>query len=319
MPRSVFYILLILVTSAAAQDCTQTVPVVLADRETGVRIGPLTTEMVKASMGEAPLPISGTTRITAGRILVLIDESGSMSETRDPYKGRALTTVKLTLNDLVAALPPGISIEFGLFNKQWAFSDGFASDPTELRKNLAETIVRFGKRGEGRTALRDALHHALLRFGTPQPGDSLLLLTDGGDNTSMLATRDLEHDFRVAHVRLLIIMVDESSPAPEELMDHDWVEELAKNTGGTYLTVDATNQSWGDKKDHLRNVAMIRRFWNDRVLGTDGIQVLVPSSLTKETKWKLSVNRDADPRLKHAAIIYPDRLSPCPVATPAAH
>jgi hypothetical protein len=323
MPRWVCNFLLTLAATAVAQDCTQSVPVRVVDKETAAPIEPLTADMLTARMGETHLAISSPAHIRAGRIVVLIDESGSMSEIEpssySTHKTQALRTVKQTLSDLIIALPPGVSLEYGLFNKKWAFSDGFISDPEELRKNIAETIAGFGKRGYGNTALRDALHDALLRFGTSQPGDSILLLTDGGENASKLTVRQVEHDFRVAHVRLLTMMVNESGVVPdEEQMARDWIEDLVKKTGGSYLAIDATNQSWGDKKNNVRNIAMIRGFWNDRVLGTDVIQVQVPGSITKETKWKLSVNREADPRLKRATVVYPDRLAPCPVAASTA-
>src|SRR5262245_7496863 len=108
MPRWVFYFLLILAAPMLAQDCTQTVPIRVVDKDTGTPIEPLTALMITARMGETPLAISASTRIRASRIIVLIDESGSMDRTRtrnSPVSHHwrdAVRAVKQTLSILMA-------------------------------------------------------------------------------------------------------------------------------------------------------------------------------------------------------------------------
>jgi hypothetical protein len=326
MPRWVCYCLLILAAPAVAQDCTQTVPVRIVDRYTGAPIEDLTREMVTARMGKTPLPISAPTRIRASRIIVLIDESGSMAGIASPNspfshaQRDAVLDVEQTLGELMGKMPPGVSIEYGLFNNKWVFSDTFVSDPVELRKNIDEVTARFGKAPSGHTAIYDSLHEALKRFGAPQIGDSILLLTDGGDNSSKLTAKKLEQAFRDANARLFTVMVNElplTSPQLETASPS--LQDLVKKTGGSFLAVNLDSPWWAEKENSLRNAQMVRRFWNERVLSTDVIRVQVPGTLTKEAKWTLSLNREADARLKHAVAIYPTRLGPCAVATARAH
>src|SRR5262249_43039297 len=168
--------------------------------------------------------------------------------------------------------------------------------------------------------LYDSLHEALKRFGTPQAGDSILLLTDGGDNRSKLVPKELEHEFRAAKARLLTMMV--YGPyvlAGPEGAQQSSVQELVARTGGSTFAINPESPAWADPKNKLRTGEIVRRFWNERVLNTDVIQVQVPGTLRKESKWMLSVNSETDARLKHAVVIYPTRLSPCPVATASAH
>jgi hypothetical protein len=217
----------------------------------------------------------------------------------------------------MSKLPPGVSIEYGLFNNKWVFSDAFVADPAELRKSIEEVTARFGKFPYGRTAIYDSLHEALKRLGEPQTGDSIVLLTDGGENSSKLDAKKLEQEFRAAKARLLTMMV--YGPYWAEAAQQNSVQELVARTGGSTLAINPESPAWADPKNNLRTAEMVRRFWNERVLTTDVIQVQVPGTLTKEAKWTLSVNREADARLKHAVVIYPTRLSPCPVATASAH
>ncbi len=323
MPRRLFYFLLFLAASAAGQDCTQTVPVRVVDRNTGAPIEPLTADMVTARMGQTSLPISAQARLRAGRIVVLIDESGSMnhieSSPSSSYQKYALGTVKQTLSNLMTALPPGVSVEYGQFSDRSALGSTFVSAPEEVRKSIDEVIARFGKSGYGPTAMRDALHEALMHFGTAQPGDTVLLLTDGVDSQSKLAAKTLQQEFRAAHARLLTMLVSGSSETPEEVGSRGSLQDLVEKTGGASLAIDIGNPSWANKKENPRNVETVRRFWTEWVLSTDVLQVQVPGTLTKETKWTLSVNRAADARLKHAVVIYPTRLSPCAVPTVSAH
>ena len=326
MPRWVCYFLLILAAPAVAQDCTQTVPIRVVDRDTGAPIENLTREMVTARMGETALPISAPTRIHASRIIVLIDESGSMAGIAWPNspfshaQRDAVLAVEQTLGELMGKMPPGVSIEYGLFNNKWVFSDTFVSDPVELRKKIDEVTARFGKAPSGHTAIYDSLHEALKRFGSPQIGDSILLLTDGGDNSSKLTAQKLEQEFRAANARLLTVMVYELSVMSPQLETASRsIQDLVKKTGGSSLALNLDSPWWAEKENNLRTTQMVRRFWNEDVLSTDVIQVQVPGSLTKEARWTLSVNREADARLKHAVVIYPTRLGPCAVATASFH
>jgi hypothetical protein len=312
------YFLVIVAIPVLAQDCTQTVPVRVVDRETAVPIEPLTAGIFTASMEKTSLPVSSPAHIVAGRIIVLIDESGSMAgrgASSSPFTHRqreAILAVKQTLKELMAKLPPGVSAEYGLLNNKLVLSETFVSSPGEVRKAIDEVTARFGRAPIGTTSIYDSLHEALKRFGEPQAGDSIVLLTDGLDNRSKLSEKELEQEFRAAKARLLTIMVDapyndasEEAPRP--------VQQLVARTGGSTLPINPEGPSWVGLA-----TATLRRFWNERVLTTDVIQVQVPGILKKEAKWKLMVNPEADARLRHAVVIYPDRLAPCPVKTATA-
>jgi hypothetical protein len=284
--------------------------------------------MVTAWVGKTLLPISAPTRIRPSRVVVLIDESRSMAGTVPPkpfsHEREALRALKQTLSILMAQLPPGVSVEFGLFNEKSAFTDTFISEPGELQKAIAAVKARFGKGSYGHTAIYDSLYEALRRFGTPQTGDTILLLTDGGDNNSKLGANKLEQEFRTAKTRLLAMMVYEPhvilDVMPEdEQFGRNSVQNLVEKTGGYTLAIDPKSPAWADPRNVLRTSEMVRHFWNDWVLSTDIIQIQVPGTLTKEANWTLSVNREVDARLKHAVVIYPTRLSPCPVVNASAH
>ena len=325
MPGWAFCFVLILAAPAIAQDCSRTVAIRVVDRDTGAPVEPLTAETITARMGETTLPISAPTRIRANRIFVLIDESGSMAGAV-PFsdQNQTLLAVKQTLGSLMGQLPPGVSVKYGLFSEKWVFTHTFISEPGELRKAMAQVTARFGKAPYGHTAIYDTLHEALKRFGAPQTGDSILLLTDGDDNSSKLGAKKLEQEFHAAKARLLTMMVYEPHvildviPEKEEF-GRESVQDLVEKTGGSTLAINPKSPEWAHPKNNLHIAEMVRRFWNEWVLSTDVIQVQVPGTLTKEARWTLSLNGEADARLKHAVVIYPTQLAPCAVATANAH
>jgi hypothetical protein len=217
-------------------------------------------------------------------------------------------------------LPPGVLTEYGLFNDEWLFSDGFASDPKEVREKIDDVTSRFGRTGHGKTALFDSLHEALLKFGTPQLTDTILLLTDGGDNVSQRSAKQLEHEFRVAGARLLTMLVYQRGGhldlSPRETDQRDSVQALVSKTGGSSLAIDSASRYWLDKKVSTACIRLVRYFWQHQVLARYIAYVQVPAALRNEQNWKLWLNSDADPRLKHGVVVYPTRLSPCPVTVP---
>jgi len=320
MQRFLFLFAAAMTVTAAGQDCTQSVPVGVIEQRTAALIAPVALDALQARMGSTPLRITSLDRVRGRRIMILVDASGSMGEMTDipSYQGPALRTIKQTLRDLMEELPSGASVEYGLFSTKSAFSEAFISDPKELEKNIEAVTARFGKTGFGHTALFDALHKALMRFGTPQPGDSILLLTDGGDNSSQLTAGKLEHEFHAANTRLLTLLVLQRG-REFELEAVDQVLDLVTKTGGSSLSIYTTDDSWLGKKGLGENVQVLRRFWNDKILFGYVAQVQVPGSFKDDKKWTLSLNRETDPRLKNATPVYPDHLSACPVARAAAH
>jgi len=313
-----FIIASVLTALSVGQDCTQLVPVDVLDRDTGSSIVPLTADVLQARMGDTTLPVTALDRIRTSRIIVLIDESGSMGESfpeTPPGQKQALRTIKQALTDLMESLPPGVSIEYGLFNDKWLFSDAFVSEPKELREKIDDVTSRFGKTGFGKTALYDSLHEALSRLGRPQPSDTILLLTDGEDNRSKRSANELEVELRVAGARLVTIMVyrpGASVVLQAENEQRDSVQALVGSTGGSSLAIDTTSRAWMDQKTSAANIQMLRYFWQHEVLARYVAHIQVPVALRSEKKWTLSLNLDADRRLKRAVVVYPHRLSPCP-------
>lgn len=312
----------VLIHFAAAQDCTQKVPVNVLDQKTGVAITSLQPGIFQAAAGKVTVPIKGLVQVERRRIVILEDESESMAVNNTPgeYQKNAMEATDKTFSSLLSQLPSGVSVAYGFFNDKAVFTDGFFQDSHKLEEAIASAKRQLKKPGTGDTALFDSLREAVRLFQTPQAGDTIVVVTDGGENKSKLGNVELETELRTSGVRLILVLVKHPHPeSPQEIEYAGWLPVLATKTGGTTAVIDITNRSWQDPKDVTLNRAVLREFWIQQVLSGYIMEVQVPADSPKARKWSLRVNRTESPRLKQAILQYPEKLSSCPVSTAAVH
>lgn len=312
----------VLIHFAVAQDCTQKVPVNVLDQKTGVAITLLQPSIFQARAGKVTVPIKGLVQVERRRIVVLEDESESMAAHNTPgeYQKDAMEATDKTFSSLLSQLPSGVSVAYGFFNDKAVFTDGFFQDPHQLEEAIANAKRQLNKPGTGDTALFDSLREAVRLLQTPQVGDTIVLVTDGGENKSKLSTAELERELYTTGVRLILVLVKHPHPeSPEEIDYANWLPGLATKTGGTTAVIDITNRSWQDPKAATLNRAVLREFWIQQVLSGYIMEVQVPADSPKARKWSLRLNTTESPRLKQTILQYPEKLPPCPVSTAAVH
>ncbi len=305
---------------ALAQDCTQAIPINVLDKKTGMAVMPLQPGTFQARMGEVAIPISGVQKVEHRRVLVLVDQSGSMAPKNSVgiFQKEALEAVDETMGKLLEELPAGTSVAYGFFNDAWVFTPGFLSDPAQLRAAIVETRKQLPRPGKGETPLFDALHQAMLRFGEPQPGDTIMVLPDTGENRSKIHPGAVEEELRRSGLRLALLLVQQHAPV-EVTPYWDTLISLAEDTGGAVGTIETADRSWLSRKDSEPNREALRRFWTQEVLGGYVMRVQTPTTLAKARKWSVRIDARTSPELKGAIIQYPPKLTPCTVSTAAAH
>lgn len=271
-------------------------------------------------MGELSVRITGIMPVEHRRVLVLVDKSASMAPKNSPgsHQKEVLEVTEDTLTELLKELPEGVSVAYGFFNDKTVFTEEFFRDSKELQQAIADTRQKLQKPDQRGTALFDALHQAILRFETPQPGDVIVLLSDGGENKSKLTEGEFEKEMRRSGVRLAMLFVNQHSTDYAEPFVRTIIN-LAEDTGGAVSSLDIDDFSWTSKRDVAANREAIRKFWTVEVLGGYTLQVQVPANFKKAKKWKVQLNARANAQLKHVTLKYPAKLEPCPVKTAEVH
>jgi hypothetical protein len=149
---------------------------------------------------------------TPPRAMLILDFSSSMRTA--PGKWRVVEAVSLGLVEAASRADP---LAFVTFDENVINSFGF-STPKEMLTEAIEQLKGHADRKLRRTALFDAVYSTIDSFGSPQPGDTIFLVTDGGDNRSRRTLPEIQNLLVQKQVRVFTaLFVDGAPPTPEEL------------------------------------------------------------------------------------------------------
>jgi len=127
------------------------------------------------------------------------------------------------------------------FNDRQELVVGFTSRLEEIQNRLTFT------QSKGRTALLDAVYLALNTMKKGQkPRKALLIISDGGDNSSRYTESEIKNRVREADVQIYAIGIYEPMASrgrtPEEMSGPSLLSEIAEQTGGRHFAVDNLNE-----------------------------------------------------------------------------
>jgi Ca-activated chloride channel family protein len=183
---------------------------------------------------------------------LVFDTSGSM--------GSKLQKARLAAAQFFKTANPEDEFFLVEFNNQPELVMPFTTNTEEIQNRLTFTQAK------GRTALLDgiymALHHMKKARNTRK---AILILSDGGDNSSRYTESEIKNLVREADVQIYAIGIYESISArgrtAEELSGPGLLQEMAEQTGGRHFPVENLN----DLPDIAAKVGMELR--NQYVLG----------------------------------------------------
>lgn len=300
MVRAICFSLIVLITSGLfAQTCTTYAIVDPFDGKTNRGIDDLKAADFEARAGGHPLPIVGVTQSLNNRVLVLLQLSNSAEKQEMQNEARKI-------GDLVRYAPAGRAIAFGVFAEKAVISSDFSTDPQKRAAAIDDVVARAAELAGKTSALYDSLHEAIGVFGPRQPGDTILLMSDGKDITSKRNPGDLEKEFLANGVRLLVVIeaiptmgakttmrgTRFALPTPE-------LKSLSTRTGGAYK--------------YFETGGMLDFAWAGYMLGLQ-----IPNSWDKPKDWQIQV-KDSMGKVDKKAMVYaPAKLAPCAIATSTA-
>jgi Ca-activated chloride channel homolog len=150
----------------------------------------------------------------------------------------------------------------------------------EFTRRLEEIQNRLTfTQSKGRTALLDAIYLGLNEMKQAKnPKKALLIISDGGDNSSRYTERDIKNLVKEADVQIYAIGIFEPMSnrgrTPEELSGPTLLGEVAEQTGGRAFPVENLNEL----PDIAAKIGIELR--NQYVLG------YTPSNQSKDGKWR---------------------------------
>lgn len=286
----------------------------MIDKNTGQAISGLSVQNFTAALKHSAVRITALEPIRTRRLLVLVDWSGSVTDPYDDVNShtkKATETALQAINAMLGELPNGLAVQYGIFSDVTVFGDDFISDSAALRKSFQSLKGRFPRKGHRKTSLYDSLGDAVRRFENPQAEDAILVLTDGGENSSKHGLKALEQELLASRIRLFIMLLNDHLFLPEERLQREGFIAASRQSGGNTYLLDVTKPGWGFDKQVRAAAQDLRRFCDEEVLNGYLLQIEVPADSSKERPWHLSTTN-------HPGVVlrYPDRLAACSAQRP---
>ncbi len=196
---------------------------------------------------------------------IIFDASGSM--------GQKLAKSRQAVAEFSKSANPKDEFFLIQFNDQPELVVGFTTRVEDIQNRLTFTQAK------GRTALLDAIYMGLNNMKHARnPKRALLIISDGGDNSSRYTEREIKKLVKEADVQIYAIGIYEPASSrgrtSEELSGPSLLTEVAEQTGGRQFPVENLNEL----PDVAAKIGVELR--NQYVLG------YVPTNQQKDGKWR---------------------------------
>jgi hypothetical protein len=294
-----FCLILLAATTVFAQTCTTYVVVDTFNDKTHFGIDGLKAEDFEAQMGNASLPVISATQSFNNRVLVLTERSGSADIKEVDALVRGIAAKARTA-------PTGRPIAFGAFAEESFIGKEFLTDQQRRSSAIDEVLAHAAQLPGKYVSLFDSLHQAIAVFGPHQPGDTILLLTDGHDNKSKRNLNDMKKEFAASGTRLLVVIRPKFTPSG---VFRDFQQHVREEN----LSLKILSSSTGGAYTNYRNDRFLEFAWAGYLLG-----IQAPATLNKPKAWKLQI-RNSNGKIDKNVLLYsPWQLTPCGPVTTAA-
>ena len=213
--------------------------------------------------------------------------------------------MRQSVEQSLGEIPTGDSIAFLAFSGKQSSSWGFASQPAALANLPAILAWRPGK-GVHKTPLWQNIETALKLLSPYEPGDVIVVVSDGRDNMSKLSKDRVQNDLLTAGVPILaVIIANPYAPATMDGADglRDFVG-LADSTGGAAAVADERVAAAFQFR-----ISLLQPDQLIPLLAHQYEVELETPSIQKREKWELKANSTAAG--KKLDLLYPRYLLPC--------
>jgi len=246
------------------------------------------------------------------RVVLLVDTSGSM-ESSEP-------AAAVLAERFVSRLPAETEIGLAFFGTKYTPMASLRKDRGELTFAL-EGLKNRQYYAEGRTALWSSVGEAAKMFGTPSLGDTIYVISDGGDNRSRTQMRNVLEALTGSGIRLFAAVLAVSfrlrSRTPEELGGPGLIKEAVRTTGGALLFDPEAPGGYYYALDMIGKNGKPTQFAEDlnrqvgQLLNYYRLEISLLEPIHKPQSWRLNIVGDGQSQTERLHLLYPPLLMPC--------
>jgi von Willebrand factor type A domain len=220
------------------------------------------------------------------RVVLAIDVSGSMSVIHQGVVGM--------VSEIFRTFPDGTQFALVIFSDRIVETVQLSHSRQEVLGVVSRVAGSHGKR----TALNDSLLYAAGLLGTGERGDSVVVISDGGDNLSKTSSDKLGAAYLARGIRLSAIMpLVHDFQTEEEKQGLSDLQGAATATGGAVRVIQGPNQvgNVGDLADELGHYYVLQ-------ISTPGLE--------KRSHWQPEVVDRSGRQRKDLKLSFPPDIAP---------
>jgi hypothetical protein len=281
-----------------AQECSERTILVNILNSKDDRVAGIEASDLRVRIGKVPVEVLQVTELKkAPRVLILLDSSGGMSssvsEHLSPYPnvystvrvGASSRNVALPalLHGFLQQMPSDTQFSVAAFHEESHAVSPFTSDQNGFASKLEAQLGNQDEHSR-RIAVANAITASLDEFGEIQPGDSVLVISDGVNEHSSDVAAAMKHIER-SGVRVHSFLFEPPSvfKRPEE--QSFVLRRIVEHTGGSIIEVPRTLDL--KQPGVERSIRMAAEQMAERIAFPKELTLRLSNSMPKEGKLKI--------------------------------
>lgn len=219
----------------------------------------------------------------------------------------------------ISRLPAETDIGLAFFDSKYHLVAPLDKDRFKITF-LLEALKNGQYYAKGLTGLWSAVSEAAKTFGTPYVGDTIYVISDGGDTLSGTRMRGVLESLAGAGIRLFAVVLTgplQVRRTPEELNGPEDIRVAAHTTGGALLFDPDTPRSGYSTLDLVGKDGKPTRFAEDldrqvgKLLNYYLLEISLKEPIHKPESWQLHIVSDGQSPIDKLRLDYPTLLIPC--------
>ena len=296
--------------SSAESSCSVQTLVVNVRDSSGAFVDNLPPAAFRADTKVGSVTISSAKSVfPASRMVIVIDASGSMSSGSRFWAG-----IKTAAEQLLKSTSDATKVGFIAFGSSTINALNIGHSKSEIfaaieqLAGMSQNVA--SSHGQGLTALWDALLQAHRMFANPQPGDSVVVISDGGDNHSKFQDKDVERAYLKDGIRLFAVVIQSGFLTQEEINGAESLVSIARATGGG-TAADSAKFRFDVKPSDSAYLKRLVEEISDEQSRFYILELAIAERLEKPARWHLDIVGPNGKRRRDVSVFYPPRLASC--------